>query len=107
MGLLKAGWLISGELYGCNMTQALRWPIGQTGAAVLAAALFWSAPSSAQSSSGPLDFLGNIFNGGSSKAGPAATQPASTGGSAQPWSGEDGASGHPLMTASAIREAAA
>ena len=25
----------------------------------------------------------------------------------QPWSGEDGASGHPLMTASAIREAAA
>src|SRR5471032_3528919 len=26
---------------------------------------------------------------------------------APPWSGEDGASGHPLMTASAIREAAA
>ena len=25
----------------------------------------------------------------------------------QPWSGEDGASGHPLMTAAAIREAAA
>src|SRR3984885_7410307 len=26
---------------------------------------------------------------------------------APPWSGEDGASGHPLMTASSIREAAA
>src|SRR4051812_49218812 len=32
---------------------------------------------------------------------PAATTPA------PPWSGEDGASGHPLMMASAIREAAA
>ena len=29
------------------------------------------------------------------------------GGGALPWSGEDGASGHPLMTASAIRQAAA
>ena len=75
----------------------------------LAAALFWSAPAPAQSS-GPLDFLSNIFNGGSSKAGQtdptAPAQPASTGGP-QPWSGEDGASGHPLMTANAIREAAA
>jgi membrane-bound lytic murein transglycosylase B len=76
---------------------------------VLAAALLWSAPVLAQSASGPLDFLGNIF-GGKSKAdqtGAAPSgQPASTGGSTA-WSGEDGASGHPLMTASAIREAAA
>ena len=84
-------------------------PIVRTGTVVLAAALLWSAPAPAQSASGPLDFLGNIF-GGKSKAdqgGSApSTQPASTGGSTA-WSGEDGASGHPLMTASAIREAAA
>ena len=76
---------------------------------MLAAALLWSAPVLAQTASGPLDFLGNIF-GGKSKAdqtGAAPSgQPASTGGSTA-WSGEDGASGHPLMTASAIREAAA
>jgi len=76
---------------------------------VLAAALLWSAPVLAQSASGPLDFLGNIF-GGKSKTdqtgGAPSGQPASTGGSTA-WSGEDGASGHPLMTASAIREAAA
>jgi lytic murein transglycosylase len=76
---------------------------------VFAAALLWSAPALAQSASGPLDFLGNIF-GGKSRAdqtGPApSAQPASTGGPTA-WSGEDGASGHPLMTAGAIREAAA
>ena len=71
---------------------------------MLAAALLWSAPAPAQSASGPLDFLGNIFGGKSNQSGTApSAQPASTGG----WSGEDGASGHPLMTASAIREAAA
>jgi hypothetical protein len=80
-------------------------PIRHTGAVVLAAALLWSAPALAQSASGPLDFLGNIF-GGKSKAdqtgsAPSA-QPASTGGPTG-WSGEDGASGHPLMTAGAIR----
>jgi peptidoglycan lytic transglycosylase B len=84
-------------------------PIRHTGAVVFAAALLWSAPALAQSASGPLDFLGNIF-GGKSKAdqtgsAPSA-QPASTGGPTA-WSGEDGASGHPLMTAGAIREAAA
>ena len=80
----------------------------QTSAAILAAALLWSAPAAAQSANGgPLDFLGNIFKPKSDQPGsPAPAQPASTGG-AQPWSGEDGASGHPLMTASAIREAAA
>jgi peptidoglycan lytic transglycosylase B len=83
-------------------------PVRQAGAAMLAAALLWPVPAPAQSASGPLDFLSNIFK--SSKAdltgSTAPGQPASTGG-AQPWSGEDGASGHPLMTANAIREAAA
>jgi membrane-bound lytic murein transglycosylase B len=91
------------------MTRQRKQPNGWSGAAVLAAALVWSAPAPAQSASGPLDFLGNIF-GGKSKtdqtgAAPSG-QPASTGGLTA-WSGEDGASGHPLMTASAIREAAA
>jgi lytic murein transglycosylase len=90
------------------MTQSLKRPVRQTGAAVLAAALLWSAPAPAQSASGPLDFLSNIF--GKSKTDQTGStspvQPVATGG-AQPWSGEDGASGHPLMTASAIREAAA
>ncbi len=68
---------------------------------------------------GPLGFLDNIFTGSLSKGSQAApsmprpgasaqAQPAPTAGSEPlPWSGEDGASGHPLMTASAIREAAA
>jgi membrane-bound lytic murein transglycosylase B len=91
------------------MTRQTKQPNRWSGAALLAAALLWSAPAPAQSASGPLDFLGNIFGGKSkadqSGAAPSA-QPASTGGSTA-WSGEDGASGHPLMTASAIREAAA
>src|ERR1700748_2391518 len=82
-------------------------PTRRTGTAVLAAMLLWSAPAPAQSASGPLDFLGNIFGGKSSNQGSVpSAQPASTGG-ATTWSGEDGASGHPLMTARAIREAAA
>jgi lytic murein transglycosylase len=106
-GHLKVGLRLVAEV---EMTRQTKQPIRRTGAAVLAAALLWSAPAPAQSASGPLDFLGNIFSGKPSKAdqtgsAPAA-QPASTGGST-PWSGEDGASGHPLMTASAIREAAA
>jgi membrane-bound lytic murein transglycosylase B len=85
-------------------------PIKQAAAAVLAATLLWSAPAPAQSANGgPLDFLGNIFGGKSKTDQTGSTPPAqsaSTGG-APPWSGEDGASGNPLMTASAIREAAA
>jgi membrane-bound lytic murein transglycosylase B len=74
---------------------------------MLAGALFWCTNASAQSSTNPLDFLGNVFGGakGGQAAAPAQAQPAAP--AAQPWSGEDGASGHPLMTASAIREAAA
>ncbi|HLJ00441.1 MAG TPA: lytic murein transglycosylase [Bradyrhizobium sp.] len=65
----------------------------------------------AQSPGGhPLDFLGALFGGSASKNTPSdgpAAPPASAPGSPPPWSGEDGASGHPLMTAGAIRQAAA
>jgi lytic murein transglycosylase len=75
--------------------------------------LLGCGPARAQSASGsnPLDFLGSIFGGSSSKAAPTpsatAAPSAPANGGSQAWSGEDGASGHPLMTASAIREAAA
>ncbi len=58
----------------------------------------------AQSGDGVSNFLNNLFKPGSN--GQAPQQPQNPGG-APAWSGEDGASGHPLMTASAIREAAA
>src|ERR1700739_511683 len=88
----------------------------RSGAVILAAALLLSGGARAQSTgSGPLSFLDNIFSG--SKGGQSAPSAQPPGSSAQgaagasgaplPWSGEDGASGHPLMTASAIREAAA
>jgi membrane-bound lytic murein transglycosylase B len=85
----------------------------RAGTVLLAAVLLGSGSARAQSTTGgnPLDFLGSIFGGSSSRAvqtppATAAPAPPANGGS-QPWSGEDGASGHPLMTASAIREAAA
>jgi len=65
------------------------------------------------------NFFDNIFTGSISKGNqtaPSAQRPGAsaqaqatpdTGSAPPPWSGEDGASGHPLMTASAIREAAA
>ena len=56
-------------------------------------------------SNGVSNFLGNIFSGQKSAQAPQAA-PGPDGGP-PPWSGEDGASGHPSMTASAIREAAA
>ena len=83
----------------------------RTGAVILAAALLLSGEVRAQSSSSPLDFLGNIFSRTAQtapSAQPGAPAPSqATGSGPLPWSGEDGASGHPLMTASAIREAAA
>jgi membrane-bound lytic murein transglycosylase B len=58
----------------------------------------------AQSSGGGLSNLfGGLFSGPKSDNQP---QPQAAPGST-PWSGEDGASGHPLMTAAAIRQAAA
>ncbi len=81
--------------------------INRAGAVVLAAVLLFAGEAQAQSSgSGLPNLFGNMF--GQKPATTAQAQPATTTGNAPPpWSGEDGASGHPLMTASAIREAAA
>jgi lytic murein transglycosylase len=80
--------------------------IARAGALSLAALLLWQGPAAAQSAGdGVSNFLNNLF---SPKQGDSATPQAATGTTGPlPWSGEDGASGHPLMTASAIREAAA
>ncbi|WP_316158901.1 MULTISPECIES: lytic murein transglycosylase [unclassified Bradyrhizobium] len=76
------------------------------GAAILVTALtVVSGSAVAQSGGGPLNFLDGLFTGPLTNGNPAPNQPPATGGP-QPWSGEDGASGHPLMTAAAIREAA-
>src|SRR5882757_1336200 len=87
------------RLTGTSMTK-------RTGAVIFAAALLVSGQAGAQSSGNGLsDLFGNIFSGSKSATPPqAATGPD---GAPPPWSGEDGASGHPLMTASAIRQAAA
>jgi lytic murein transglycosylase len=61
-------------------------------------------------SNGPLSFFDNIFTGSITQGAPQPAQrsrPPASSSAAQPWSGEDGASGNPLMTASAIRHAAA
>src|SRR5690606_8929494 len=78
------------------------------------------ARAQASNGNGIQDFLDNLFTGsvanngqsaalaprgGSEQAPSAPERPASS--AVTPWSGEDGASGHPLMTASAIRQAAA
>src|SRR5438876_475072 len=78
--------------------------IGRAGALALAVTLLSQDGAFAQSSSdGVSNFLNNLF-----APKPDAQQPQASGpGGAPAWSGEDGASGHPLMTASAIREAAA
>src|SRR5256886_7156529 len=92
-----------------------------TCAVLVAAALLFAGRAHAQSSSGGglQNFFDNIFPGTISKGNQTAPsgQPPGTSAQAQtapaangappPWSGEDGASGHPLMSASAIREAAA
>jgi lytic murein transglycosylase len=87
---------------------------------VLATALLLTGKAAAQSTgNGPFSFLEGLFTGSISSGGVAKPNPAAPSGqpdSSQPpppagaplgWSGEDGASGHPLMAASAIREAAA
>ena len=84
----------------------------RAGAILIAAALLCScpavlvSPSHAQSSGndGISNFLGNIFSGQKPNSAPQAAP--GPNGAPPPWSGEDGASGHPLMTASAIRQAA-
>jgi lytic murein transglycosylase len=75
-------------------------------AALVAASLLVSPTFAQQSGNGLSNLFGGIFSGPKSDATP--QQPAVPGNTGPiPWSGEDGASGHPLMTASAIREAAA
>src|SRR6266571_5217927 len=74
-----------------------------TGATMIAAVLLFPVSARAQAQNGLSNLFGGIFSGSN----PAPSQPAPGPGGAQPWSGEDGASGHPLMTAAAIREAAA
>jgi lytic murein transglycosylase len=78
----------------------------RNGAVILAAVLLVSGEARAQSSGGGLpNLFGNIFGQKSTTTAQAPSSPGTS--AAPPWSGEDGASGHPLMTASAIREAAA
>lgn len=76
------------------------------GAAALAASLILATGASAQSGGGLSALFGGLFSGSGGAAAPQPTSAPATGGP-QTWSGEDGASGHPLMTANAIREAAA
>jgi peptidoglycan lytic transglycosylase B len=75
-------------------------------AAALVVAIACAAPVRAQAG-GPLSLLGNLFTGSFGKADTNQPSGQSAPGASAQWSGEDGASGHPLMTASAIREAAA
>lgn len=90
------------------------------GTAVLAAVLMAGAiEAQAQNASGrgPLSWIGDITGSinqpSSAPPSPRQTAPApaprrmAQAGSPKEWSGEDGASGHPLMTADAIRQAAA
>ncbi|WP_299807617.1 lytic murein transglycosylase [Tardiphaga sp.] len=58
-------------------------------------------PAAAQAQGSPFGLF-DIFKGGTQSPAPQQAAP----GAVQPWSGEDGASGHPLMTAQAIRDAA-
>jgi len=78
-----------------------------TGAILLAALLLpGGASAQSQAAGGGLSSLfGGIFSGPRTETAAPQAAPGSSG--AQPWSGQDGASGDPLMTAAAIREAAA
>jgi membrane-bound lytic murein transglycosylase B len=87
-----------------------------TRTAAIAVALALSGEARAQSQpaqsqgNGVSNFFGNIFSGQKSATPPqpqAAPAPDGAPSAPPPWSGEDGASGHPLMTAAAIRQAAA
>jgi lytic murein transglycosylase len=71
---------------------------------ITATVLLVSSQAFAQSQ-GLADLFGNLFSG--SKSSPPPEAALGGDGSVPPWSGEDGASGHPLMTAAAIRQAAA
>jgi lytic murein transglycosylase len=82
----------------------------RTGAALIALALTPAlaliGEAKAQSSGNGLSNFFGLFSGANSDT-PAPPQAAPGNTGPVQWSGEDGASGHPLMTAAAIREAAA
>ena len=77
----------------------------RTGAAIMAAALLLcgEARRAIVRGGGPLSFLDNLFTarskGGQRIPAPRSRSRAAASGAPLPWSGEDGASGHPLMTA--------
>src|ERR1700752_5313198 len=89
------------------MTQSTR-RRDQVAVMLIAASLVLPGRAQTQSSGGTLSNLfGGLFSGSKSDQEP---QPQAAPGAISgtvPWSGEDGASGHPLMTAVAIRQAAA
>ncbi|MGD4159487.1 hypothetical protein QT615_22610, partial [Xanthomonas citri pv. citri] len=73
---------------------------------MIAAVLLLPACAHAQAQNGLSNLFGGIFSGSNATPPQAPPGPGGAQTGAQPWSGEDGASGHPLMTAAAIREAA-
>ncbi|MGY3424818.1 membrane-bound lytic murein transglycosylase B [Bradyrhizobium sp. F1.13.4] len=77
-----------------------------TGATMIAVALLFPLPAGAQAQNGLSNLFGGIFSGPNPAPSQAAPGPSGVQTGVQPWTGEDGASGHPLMTAAAIREAA-
>ncbi|WP_371420143.1 lytic murein transglycosylase [Tardiphaga sp.] len=87
-----------------KMARGLTCGVAALGVVLLAGG--WPDAARAQGKSGPFSLFDNIFMGSSQTQDPPpqAAVPGAQG--VQPWSGEDGASGHPLMTAQAIREAA-
>lgn len=98
-------------------TAARVWRQRRFGTLVVAAASagLCLVPAASHAQSNPFSAIQDLFTGSVNRtqtAQPAQqfapSQPAPSGGSApKEWSGEDGQSGHPLMTASAIRQAAA
>jgi lytic murein transglycosylase len=86
-------------------------------AAVSVAPFLAPAAAHAQSSNNPFSAFQELFTGSLNRTQTAQPQqfapstpaqaPAPSSGGVKEWSGEDGQSGHPLMTASAIRQAAA
>lgn len=73
---------------------------------MVAGALLLPAGAHAQAQNGLPNLFGGIFSGSTPAPAQPTPGPGGTPTGPLPWTGEDGASGHPLMTAAAIREAA-
>ena len=78
----------------------------RAGGAVVAGALLLPAGAHAQAQNGLPNLFGGIFSGSTPAPAQPTPGPGGTPTGPLPWTGEDGASGHPLMSAAAIREAA-